>query len=122
MKKSTLVNFGVFALIFAVGIPFLAMRGEGGGAEDVQVAEADAASRDLFQTNCGSCHALAAAGTDGVIGPDLDRLLGAGAPEANRPRVLSAIENGVGGRMPAGILTGRQAEEVADFVARTAGR
>jgi hypothetical protein len=31
--------------------------------------------------------------------------------------VLAALENGVGGRMPAGILQGAQAKQVADFVA-----
>ena len=29
----------------------------------------------MFATNCGTCHTLAAAGTDGVVGPDLDELL-----------------------------------------------
>ena len=35
--------------------------------------------------------------------------------------MLSAVQNGIGGRMPKGILTGPQAEEVADFVAQVAG-
>ena len=40
--------------------------------------------------------------------------------------MLNAIENGVDssttpGRMPGGILNGEQAEEVAEFVAPTAG-
>jgi hypothetical protein len=40
--------------------------------------------------------------------------------------VLNALENGVDssttpGRMPAGILNKQQAEEVAEFVAHTAG-
>jgi hypothetical protein len=36
--------------------------------------------------------------------------------------VLAAIENGVGGRMPKGILSGSQAETVADFVSQVAGQ
>jgi hypothetical protein len=36
--------------------------------------------------------------------------------------VLAAIDNGVGGRMPAGILSGEQAETVADFISQVAGR
>ena len=36
--------------------------------------------------------------------------------------VQAAIENGINGRMPAGILAGAQAEEVADFVGREAGQ
>ena len=123
MKKSSIVIFVVFALIFAVAIPFIAISKEGGGeSSQAEVAAADEDARDLFQTNCGSCHTLALAGTDGVVGPNLDDLLGLGSPEANAPRVEAAIDNGVGGRMPADILAGEQAKEVADFVARAAGQ
>jgi len=94
------------------------------------------AGQSLFETNCGTCHALYAAGTDGNFAPNLDELLApTGAPsgpeaeetiEATRARVLNAIENGLDssatpGRMPGGILPPQQAEEVAEFVARTAG-
>jgi hypothetical protein len=34
---------------------------------------------------------------------------------------LSAVENGVAGRMPAGILSGDQADTVASFVSQVAG-
>jgi mono/diheme cytochrome c family protein len=121
LKKSSVVIFGVFALIFVVAIPYIAISKEGDEGE-VTVSSSDQEAQQLFQTNCGSCHTLAAAGTDGVVGPNLDELLGAGTPEANEPRVLSAIDEGRGGRMPAGILGGEQAQQVADFVARTAGQ
>ena len=62
-------------------------------------------------TNCGSCHTLAKAGTDGVVGPNLDDLLGSASPEGNVPRVETAIKNGIAGRMPAGILTGDDAKK-----------
>ena len=123
MKKSTIAIFIVFALIFAVAIPYLAIRGEGeanSSEEKVESAEED--EKELFATNCGSCHTLAQAGTDGVVGPNLDDLLGMGTPEANKDRVLAAIEEGVGGRMPAGILAGEQADRVADFVSKNAGQ
>jgi cytochrome c6 len=125
LNKSSIVIFGVFALIFVVAIPFIAISKEGqGDSAEVTVASSDEEAKELFQTNCGSCHTLAAAGTDGVVGPNLDELLGAGSPdpEANTERVLTAIDNGVEGRMPAGILGGEQAEQVADFVARNAGQ
>ena len=53
-------------------------------------------------TNCGACHTLAKAGTDGVVGPNLDELLAppsASAPDPAtiKPRVLSAINNGDSG-------------------------
>src|SRR3954452_6866292 len=43
--------------------------GGGGGGADV------AAGKDAFGSNgCGACHTLAAAGTNGKVGPDLDKL------------------------------------------------
>jgi mono/diheme cytochrome c family protein len=72
--------------------------------------------RDLFAESCGSCHALEAAGTNGTVGPDLDQL----RPDA--ATVQAAIENGGtgSGAMPANIVRGREAREVADFVAAAA--
>jgi mono/diheme cytochrome c family protein len=123
LKKSSVVIFVVFALIFAVAIPYIAITKEGQGeSTELEVAASDEDARDLFQTDCGSCHTLAMAGTDGVVGPNLDKLLGLGSPEANAPRVETAIDKGVGGRMPADILSGDQAKEVADFVSRVAGQ
>jgi mono/diheme cytochrome c family protein len=92
--------------------------------------------KSLFETNCGNCHALYAAGTDGNFAPDLDELLAPNGPpegpsaqeaiESTESRVLNAIEEGVDstttpGLMPGGIISGEQAKEVAEFVARTAG-
>ena len=129
MKKSTIAIFIVFALIFAVAIPYIAIRGEGeADSAPVAIDEVDEDDKELFATNCGSCHTLARAGTDGVVGPNLDKLLGStdtgdpDAVQATSDRVLAAIEDGVGGRMPAGILAGQQAEQVAEFVAENAGQ
>ena len=128
MSKRTFVIFGIFAVLFGVLLPVWAISKEGGeGASPERVAASDQEAKTLFQQNCGSCHTLGRAGTDGIVGPDLDELLGQGAPEANRTRVLNAIENGFNtddfdGYMPAGIVQGEDAEEVADFVARVAGQ
>ena len=128
MSKRTFVIFGIFAMLFGVLLPVWAISKEGGeGASPERVAASDQEAKTLFQQNCGSCHTLDRAGSDGIVGPDLDELLGQGAPEANRTRVLNAIENGFNtddfdGYMPAGIVQGEDAEEVADFVARVAGQ
>jgi mono/diheme cytochrome c family protein len=123
MRKRTFVTFGVFALLFGVLLPLWAIGKEGEqGASPERVAASDEDAKLLFQQNCGSCHTLARAGTDGIVGPDLDDLLGQGTPEANKTRVLNAIRNGIEGRMPAGILLGQDAETVADFVSRVAGQ
>jgi cytochrome c551/cytochrome c550 len=73
----------------------------------------------LFMENCASCHTLNAVNARGVTGPDLDKV-GKLTPE----RVLSAIKiGGTGqGRMPAGLLQGKNAEAVAKFVSAVAGK
>ena len=136
MSKKTFVIFGLLVVFLAVLIPWLAFRADGDSPEGADVPASLEDGRSLFQTNCGACHTLYAAETDGNFGPDLDELLApAGPPEGPTAeeaieqadgRVLNAIEEGVDGsttqgRMPPGILSGPQAEEVAEFVARTAG-
>jgi mono/diheme cytochrome c family protein len=121
MSKRTFISFGLLVLVLAVAIPWLAFRSNG---------------QSLFEINCGTCHTLSSAGTDGNYGPDLDELLAAAGPpegeqaaetiKTSEGRVLGAIENGVDstttpGRMPGGILNEEQAKEVSEFVARTAG-
>jgi mono/diheme cytochrome c family protein len=131
MTKKTFIVFGLMVVVLAVLIPWLAFRNDGDAARGAQSVPADLKSgQSLFQTNCGTCHTLYAAGTDGNYAPDLDELLAPeGPPEdpsAIEGRVLNAVENGVDssttpGRMPGGILNQQQAKEVSEFVARTAG-
>jgi mono/diheme cytochrome c family protein len=132
MSKRTFVTYGLLVLLLAAVIPWLAFRSRGDADTGVEKVPASLEhGQELFQINCGACHMLASAGTDGNFGPDLDALLAPGGPvddpTALEGRVLNAIEEGVdgtttAGRMPGGILAGEQAEEVAAFVARTAGR
>jgi mono/diheme cytochrome c family protein len=127
MKRSTFVTFGLIVLLLGVGIPAWAINHEGSESASPESVPSNLESgKDLFVTNCGACHTLAKAGTDGVVGPNLDELLAppsATAPDPStiKPRVLSAIENGVAGRMPKGVLSGQQADTVATFVAQVAG-
>jgi mono/diheme cytochrome c family protein len=133
MSKKTFIVFGLVVVVLAVLIPWLAFRNDGDAARGAQDVPADLKSgQSLFQTNCGTCHTLYAAGTDGNYAPDLDELLTPSGPAEGKEvaqvegRVLNAVENGVDstttpGRMPAGILNKQQAKEVAEFVAHTAG-
>jgi mono/diheme cytochrome c family protein len=136
MSKKTFIVFGLLIVFLAVLIPWLAFRADGDSANAEPVPGDLKAGQSLFQTNCGTCHTLYAAGTDGNFAPNLDELLGPTGPpegadaeqtiEATEGRVLNAIEHGVdssttSGRMPAGIINGEQAKEVAEFVAATAG-
>ena len=88
--------------------------GGGGGGE----ASASAEGKQIFTQSCGTCHTLADAGTNGTVGPNLDQL----APD--KARVLTAIKNGGAGTgaMPANIVTGKEAEAVAQYVDSVAGQ
>ncbi len=71
----------------------------------------------LFATNCGSCHTLGSAGTSGTAGPNLDDL----QPDA--ALVAAAIQNGGAGSgaMPAGLVSGEQEQQIAEYVSGSAG-
>ncbi len=91
------------------------------------VESQDQDGKQLFVSNCGPCHTLAAAGADGVVGPNLDR-----GPRARRQRHLRRqlqprpagdhLRLTAAGRMPAGIIQGENAKEVAAFVGAYAGQ
>jgi len=127
MKRSTFIVFGLLAILFVVLLPVWALSREGSeDASPKSVPTSLTEGKELFITNCGACHTLAKAGTDGVVGPNLDELLAPPGPTPPdpatiEPRVLIAIEDGREGRMPAGILSGEQAKAVAVFVSRCAG-
>lgn len=78
----------------------------------------------LFAERCGGCHTFEAAGTKGTIvatrptGPDLDKR------RETKEQVLFAIRNGgfSGGTMPQNIAVGENADALAEFVAKYAGR
>ncbi|HKH13336.1 MAG TPA: cytochrome c [Solirubrobacterales bacterium] len=122
--KRPIVMFIVLAAICLVVLPFWALQTKGGAdaSPEASVPPTDQQGLQLFQINCGACHTLAAAGTDGVVGPNLDQLLATGAKtpdtvKGNYQRVVNAVEQGVGGRMPKGLVQGEQVRTVAQFVA-----
>jgi mono/diheme cytochrome c family protein len=82
--------------------------------------------RELFARSCVSCHTLAAVKSVGRIGPDLDVRVGddISTPAGRKALVLSAIAEGRArglGQMPALLYQGKEAEQVASFVAAVAG-
>jgi len=82
--------------------------------------------RELFAHTCAVCHTLAATNSVGRIGPNLDVRVGddISTPEGRKALVLSAIAEGRArglGQMPALLYQGKEAEEVASFVAAVAG-
>jgi mono/diheme cytochrome c family protein len=90
-------------------------KSTGGGGANAQVV---AQGKQLFQQNCGTCHTLADAGTNGKVGPVLDQV------KPDKALVLSALKNGGlgSGTMPANIVTGKDAVAVATYVSTVAGK
>ena len=84
--------------------------------------------KTLFVERCGSCHTLARADTQGVTGPNLDEAfgparrqgLGEGTVEGV---VLDQISNVLrNSEMPADLVEGEDAKDVAAYVAQVAGQ
>jgi mono/diheme cytochrome c family protein len=110
---------------------FLAILLAGCGSNEIQVAQDSPYHRGavLFQQRCSGCHTLspaAAAGSkplnerashDRTNGPNLDQRV------ETADDVLFAIRNGgfSGAIMPANIVVGQNAQDIADFVAKYAG-
>ncbi len=74
------------------------------------------AGMKVFSSTCASCHTLAAAGSTGTVGPNLDQLKPSDAV------VVKQVTNG-GGGMPAfgSSLSKAQIEAVAKYVSTVAG-
>jgi mono/diheme cytochrome c family protein len=121
----------VVVLGFGVAVPtiVLAFNGEhkaSVGVGGVHLTASQQRGRDLFAHACGVCHTLAGAKAVGRIGPNLDVRVGEqiATPAGRRALVLNAIEEGRArglGQMPALLYQGREADEVAEFVAAVAG-
>jgi mono/diheme cytochrome c family protein len=109
--------------------------GVGAGCDTQEDADLER-GRTLFQNNCGTCHALAEAGTAATIGPDLDASFAAARAvdmdqdtiegvvqtQIENPRTINP-DNPYYDRtfMPADIVQGQDAEDVAAYVASVAG-
>jgi mono/diheme cytochrome c family protein len=111
------------ALGLAVPAAVIAGRDESEGGvgplEQTALTPTDAEGKRLFKRTCASCHNLDAVNARGVTGPDLDTI-----GQVSKERVANAIENGGTGqkRMPAALLEGPDADAVASYVSKVAGR
>lgn len=120
----------LLAVILGVSAVLLA----GCGALGYTSAKADKANgKKLFSSTCGSCHTLADAGTTGTVGPDLDYAfkqdLAVGMTEGTirqvvRGQIAYAITTTSTGSpgMPKNLVKGKDANDVAAYVASVAGK
>ena len=104
-----------------------------GGEQEIGVSKDETALRngaELFSERCSGCHTLDEAKSRGskpedeVAGGERTNGPNFNTRKENRDDVLFAIRNGgfSGAIMPANIVVGREAEDVALFVERYAGR
>jgi len=126
------VTLGI-VLLFAVGlgVPALVLAFNGEHKASVAVGglhlnAEEVKGRELFAHTCAACHTLAAVKSVGRVGPNLDVRVGddIATGAGRKALVLSAIAEGRArglGQMPALLYQGREAEEVANFVAVVAG-
>lgn len=122
-RRAATVLAAVVYVGIGVAVPAVVIAADEGqertGATGQELTAAQARGRELFLLSCQQCHTLAGAKAVGKTGPDLDEL------RPPRELVLDAIKVGRSrgsGRMPADLATGRDARDIADFVARVAGR
>jgi uncharacterized cupredoxin-like copper-binding protein len=83
--------------------------------------------KQLFTQRCGSCHVLADAGTKGTIGPNLDDAFKQGIADGlGRSTIEGVVKEQIalpqGKQMPANLVTGKDASDVAAYVAGVVGK
>jgi mono/diheme cytochrome c family protein len=127
-----LITF-VIVLVFAAGlvVPAIVLAFNGDHKASVAVGgihlnKPEQKGRELFSHTCAVCHTLAATKSVGRTGPNLDIRVGSDISTAagRKALVLSAIAEGRArglGQMPALLYQGKEAEDIADFVAAVAG-
>jgi mono/diheme cytochrome c family protein len=86
------------------------------------------AGKRLFAERCGSCHILGRAGTRGLTGPNLDEAFQRALKDGmGRSGIRGAVRSqinapAIGGGMPADLVEGEQADQVAAYVAQSVAR
>jgi mono/diheme cytochrome c family protein len=127
-----MLTLGIIVLVaFGLAIPGLVLAFNGAHKSSVAVGglhlnKQQRKGRELFAHSCAVCHTLAAVKSYARVGPNLDKRIGEEIkePAGRKALVLNAIAEGRArglGQMPALLYQGKEAEEVADFVAAVAG-
>ena len=123
-RKAATVAFVIALLVLGVGVP-LAVISSVEARDDIPEANvsnltaAEQHGRELFGLRCTQCHTLAASKSVAQVGPNLDTLR---PPKA---LILNAIHNGRArgnGQMAADLVEGKDADDVASYVAKAVGQ
>lgn len=84
--------------------------------------------KELFVSKCGSCHTLAHADTSGQVGPNLDDAFRQDRTDGYRSVAIQGLIDywirypDSQGVMPAGLLEGQNAQDVAAYVGQVAAK
>lgn len=121
-SRAFAVGMAVLFVGLGVAIPVAVMfsnsDADANARGGVDLTSAQVEGRELFARYCSTCHTLAASNAVGKVGPNLDRL------RPTEELTLNAIEEGRArgmGQMPAEVVTGTDAQDVASYVAAVAG-
>jgi mono/diheme cytochrome c family protein len=77
------------ALAAAVAFGAVMLLSSSESREPVRVASSTPGLEVFNRMGCGSCHRLAAAGSNGPIGPDLDERLGSHTAESLKAKIIA---------------------------------
>jgi mono/diheme cytochrome c family protein len=122
-RKFAVVGFGVALLLLGVIVPAAVIaqikdRNDRPHAALRNLTADEKTGQELFGRRCSLCHSLKASNAVAAVGPNLDDL------SPNYKLVLTTIKNGKAegnGQMAANIYTGKEAEDVAKYVAKAVG-
>jgi mono/diheme cytochrome c family protein len=122
-RKAVAILVGAVVVVLGVVVPALVLAGgqdrSSKASGGVELTSAETQGREVFKDRCATCHTLEAANGVGKVGPNLDQL------RPPPPLTLDAIEKGRArgqGQMPAQLVTGEEARNVAAFIVKVAGR
>lgn len=134
-RKVLRVMFAIAYIGFGLVLPIVFLTGNHAKASSqiagMKLSPAEKRGRVLFGQHCGVCHTLHAANTVGKVGPNLDMLR---PPESLVLHTITygCVQNPTSsndpqaclgqGTMPANVVQGKDAQDVAAFVGKVAGK
>ena len=114
-RRTAFAVFAVFYVALGIAVPAVVLAADHSdrnvGDSSVKLNAAEEHGRMIFGERCNNCHTLAAARTQGKVGPNLDQL------DIPIDAVVNQITNG-GGVMPAfgGQLSDDEIQAIAQYV------
>lgn len=121
-RRALAIGVGLVVVVCGAAIPVVVgIAGAESDAEagPVSLTASETHGREVFNDRCVQCHSLGASSAVQRIGPDLDAL------RPPKELVVDAIEKGRArgrGQMPAQLVSNADADDIAAYIARVAGR